>query len=82
MTQTPTPHPAGPSPVKVGLLVLAICAVGGVIIGAIAGLTDGGSVENMFIGAVYAGFIGIFLPGLPAALIAALVVAARGRRHP
>ncbi|MCM3578399.1 hypothetical protein M3686_09690 [Micrococcus luteus] len=81
MTQTPTPRPAGASPVKVGLLVLTVCAVGGVIIGAIAGLTDGGSVENMFIGAVYAGVIGLFLPGLPAALIAALIVAARGRRR-
>jgi len=67
--------------VKVGLLVLAVCAVGGVIIGAIAGLTDGRSVENMFIGAVYAGVIGIFLPGMPLGLIAALVVAARGRRR-
>lgn len=78
----PLPHTRPAVPCEGGLLVLAICAVGGVIIGAIAGLTDGGSVENMFIGAVYAGFIGIFLPGLPAALIAALVVAARGRRHP
>lgn len=81
MPQTPTPRPAGLSPVKVALLVLAICAVGGVIIGAIAGLTDGGSVENMFIGAVYAGFIGTFLPGLPLGLIAALIVATRGRRR-
>ncbi|OFR91176.1 hypothetical protein HMPREF2863_05040 [Micrococcus sp. HMSC067E09] len=55
---------------KAALLVLAICAVGGVLVGAFAGLTDGGSVENMFIGAVYAGVIGFFLPGLPAALIA------------
>lgn len=81
MTQTLTPRPAGPSPAKVALLVLAICAVGGVIIGAIAGLTDGGSVENMFIGAVYAGVIGTFLPGLPLGLLAALIVAARGRRR-
>lgn len=82
--QNPTPMAVTKNPVsplKVALVVIAVCILGGVIIGAIAGLTSGDP-ENAFIGAAYAGFLAAFLPGLPLGLIAAGIVWARNRKSP